>query len=412
MRRLYRGHLTTAVFATAVSVCLLFYSVLEIWNNAHSGRAGLCGWWLCPDEFTGLPIFAWHPEADAHELANQLGQYTRGVQLDPASAYRWADLGERMLAAHDEERARYCFEQAVKEGPRSPAVLYRAANFFFSTGDYRRAMRDLYLILDDSDLYMYQKAAYTMYARMGLPVSELLEGGIPPSVYAAGGYLHFLMSERQADDAREVWDWMAKRSLTDPKTTVEYISFLLQNGQALGAAEDWGARNWKLEPAYRQTDWVYNGSFERTPSPVALDWHIEEIKDVRVNRTQSVAKDGQWSLELTFDGRENVDYHHTYEQTVVGAGRWRLSALIKTQSVSTDQGVSLHVFDVEDRARLDVRTDAVQGTHDWFTVEKEFEISQGTSLVQMEIARIPSEQFDNKIEGRAWVDAVELSPVR
>ncbi|MBV9766020.1 MAG: hypothetical protein JOZ48_14335 [Acidobacteriaceae bacterium] len=61
---------------------------------------------------------------------------------------------------------------------------------------------------------------------------------------------------------------------------------------------------------------------------------------------------------------------------------------------------------------MDVATEPLTGTHDWTGVERTFQVGPQTALVRVEIARHPTFRFDNKIAGTAWVDSIELSPVR
>jgi hypothetical protein len=160
---------------------------------------------------------------------------------------------------------------------------------------------------------------------------------------------------------------------------------------------------------YRHTNWIFDGSFESAPKPSPFDWHIESIEDVQASRVDAVAHDERWSLELMFDGKSNVDYHQTFQETVLNAGRWRLSAFVKLEGISTDQGISVGIVDPKQPQRFDIRTNPLNGTHDWTRVETVFDVPR-TSLLQVQITRRPSQKFDNKIEGKAWIDSVALSP--
>jgi hypothetical protein len=70
----------------------------------------------------------------------------------------------------------------------------------------------------------------------------------------------------------------------------------------------------------------------------------------------------------------------------------------------------MRIYDALQPQRLDTRTDPLTGTHEWTKVERVFVTEARTTLVQVEIMRQASVRIDNKITGKAWIDAVELLP--
>jgi cytochrome c-type biogenesis protein CcmH/NrfG len=57
--------------------------------------------------------------------------FTMALRRDPASPYRWCELGETLLEAGRVGPARYCLRRAVELGGGTPSVLMRAANLHF-----------------------------------------------------------------------------------------------------------------------------------------------------------------------------------------------------------------------------------------------------------------------------------------
>jgi hypothetical protein len=84
---------------------------------------------------------------------------------------------------------------------------------------------------------------------------------------------------------------------------------------------------------------------------------------------------------------------------------------VRTRELTTDEGLRFHVFDPESGTRLDVYTAQLTGTNDWTPLEKTFTVPPGTNLIAVQVSRIPSEKFDNKIDGEAWVDTVSLTRI-
>jgi hypothetical protein len=133
---------------------------------------------------------------------------------------------------------------------------------------------------------------------------------------------------------------------------------------------------------------------------------------VEASRVQDVSKDGQWSVKLMFGGLNNVDYHGVYQDSVVSPGQWRIRGFLKLEGITTDEGISLRVYDLAQPSRLDVHTDGKTGTLGWTEVERAFAVGPETKLVRVEVMRNASQRIDSKIRGRAWADAIDLSPIR
>ncbi len=406
--------LFSKAFACMISLGVAVYGGVGLWQSWAGPEvidSKSCGVWLCPGEFSDQRVYDLQEQGTGSRFDKALPEFERALVREPASAYRWADLGEAMQRANRFENAHYCFRRALARAPHSPAILFRAANFYFGANDKTDAFRSLATILGNADASAYYVPAFVTYSRMDVPVSRVLDNGIPRSPSAAQGFLRFLIEEGQVADVEAAWKWMEERSLSDEITTAEYLNFLLGKKQNEHAAENWQQLNRNAAAEYRRSDWVFNGGFEFRPGPSPFDWHLEPAEDVRASRTCFAVGKGQCSLELTFRGTENIDYHGVSENAVVRPGKWMLQGSIKSEGITTDQGVSLRIYDAIQPQNLDVRTDSLTGTHEWRKMECLFKVKSATSLVRIEVTRQASLKADNKIVGRVWIDSVSLKPV-
>ena len=405
-----RGAILLRVYALGIGMGLVVYGATGAWSAIHGVEdSQFCQLWLCPEEFSSSRVYKLHQEGASGQSALALKEFERALILDPASAYRWADVAESMQQVQRTDNAKYCFQRAVEAAPNNPAILFCAANFYFQIAEYPRMMGYLSAILRNPDLVGYYTPAFLTYARSGIPTAEILNKGIPPAAMAAQAFLRFSLEGGQVDDAEITWKWMADRSLLDEKTAIEYVNFLIKKKQEQRAADAWGEFNRNQMPNYLRTNWIFDGGFEAEPSASPLDWHISSTGDVQSKRVSDTAHDGRWSFEIVFNGTSNVDYH-LYQETVLKPGKWRLQGFIRTEGLTTDEGLFLRIYDYLRPSRLYISSSALTGTHDWTRVDREFEIGPETKLVLIEVTRKPSMKFDNKIAGNAWVDSLELSP--
>src|SRR6266536_286255 len=137
----------------------------------------LCRFWLCPNETVIDRGYQQYLQSGAEQAPQSERVFTAALVRDPASAYRWCDLGEIMFEAGKEQAARYCFSRAVVLGPHSSPILLRAANFFFRAEDHPEALKYTKRILKQID--QYDAMVFTNYDRMGVPVQDVLQSGIP-----------------------------------------------------------------------------------------------------------------------------------------------------------------------------------------------------------------------------------------
>lgn len=397
-------------YACALSFVLVIYAgtslLFRLAELDTRADPRFCAVWLCPEEFAGQRPADLVEQSAGERSVQALSALQRALRQDPASAYTWANLGDGFAAAQQDRKAEYCFRRAIAAGPRNPAILLRAANFSFREGDLEHTFAELSIVLRNPELNSYYEPVFLTYIRSGLPIQRVLEAGVPAEKVPAAAFLRFLMQQTQIQDAITAWNWVRRRGLYDVGLTNEYLLFLLNNSHAAEAADTWASLNNRLTPEYRRSNWIFNGSFEQEPVSSPFDWNIQPVNDVQAGREKCDSQDGQWCLQLLFGGSENIDYHQLCQQTYLNAGKWKLEARIRTAAITTDKGVGLKITG----QKLDVRTENLNGSHNWTNIEQQFDVSS-PGIVRIEVVREASAKFDNKISGTAWVDNIQLSPV-
>ena len=397
-----------------VGIALACYGAAEIWlNRFNTDRDHTKTWceaWMCPEEFTNQRI----GELMQRSLAGDrypLMEFRRAVRSDSASAFEWADLGEAEVNAKDLSKARYCFREAVKAGGSNPLILFRAANFEFQTGDERSTILNLRAILSNPELAAYYEPAFLTLSRVDVPIKRILDEGIPKYGPASEAFLRYLMNSHKIPESQTTWRWIELGGNANDQLAGEYVSFLIEEGDPLEAASAWQQYSVQSSPQYRKTNWVFNGAFDQEPKPCRLDWSLETSKGAQVTRVAKAGHNGGWALRVVFPGDENVNFRQVRQTAVVSPGTWCLRAWIRTEGITTNSGVKLHIFDLRDSGRLDMQSEGTIGTKGWTLVSKSFPVGAETKAITIEFARDESRKFDNKISGTAWLDSIELVPV-
>jgi hypothetical protein len=95
----------------------------------------------------------------------------------------------------------------------------------------------------------------------------------------------------------------------------------------------------------------------------------------------------------------------------VRPGTYRFHAFIRTEALTTDQGIRFRISDAEVPARLDEVFGQFTGSNAWSSVDHDLVVAPKTRLLRIEVIRQPSMKFDNKVAGTAWMDDLKLEPI-
>ena len=379
------------------------------WSNNEQADRVLCRLFLCNN--APLAWQAWQQltgvrEEDVH---NAIVIFRRVLEREPQDPYRWADLGEAFLEAGEKEDARYCYGQVLALAPQFPPLLLRVANFHFQIGEEKKALpitgRILRLIPD------YDSIIFSEYTRLVDHSENVLLYGLPDDQRAVKSWLQYLMQAGRMDDAQRTWNWVAPRGYADDSTAGEYAGFLVQQGHPDSAVSAWAQHLGPRAGDYRKSTYLFNGSFEFEPNPSPFDWNLGRAQGVEVTRDCTTAWSGNCSLRISFAGTQNLDFAAASQLAFVQPGRHRFHTSIRTEGLTTDQGIRFRIYDAELPARLDVIFGQFTGTAPWSAVEQDLAIPPQTKLLRIQVIRQTSMKFDNKVRGTAWIDELRLEPI-
>jgi hypothetical protein len=367
--------------------------------------------WLLPEHEDSQLSLAYEKmgQADPARIKEAITIFTALMARNPASPYRWCDLGEVLFDSGDTQQARYCLSRAYEFGSHVAPILMRIANLHFRLGETRQAVdvmaKILTLVAD------YDAVIFSYYDRMGVSTADILNYGLPADPRRAQSYLRHLLRSGRLADADKTWRWIVSYSAADQALACEYGDFLLKNHEYEKAAKAWAGFISASKGDYLEGNYLFNGDFESEPVKCPLDWQISEVANVEVTRDSSVAHSGKWSLRIRFQTEENLNYQHVSQTAYVRSGPARFQAFLKASGITTDQGVGFHIFDPESPARLDIFTEQFTGTSDWRKVESSFVIPANTRALTIQVVRRSSLRFDNQIRGTVWIDGLTLQPV-
>lgn len=327
------------------------------------------------------------------------------VRVDSANPYRWAAYGESLAAVGRVGEARGAFQRAVQLGPALPQIWFHDASFHFAVSERAQGLQSVAKILHQvSD---YDATFFDYFDHIHISTTEFLPY-IEQDRRATRSYMEHLIATGNVEGARQAWHTLLDRRSLNNQLTALYIELLLRSRRFETARQDWLQTSQSHDTDSDKENLMSNGGFERELTGCALDWVIRPSEQVDTSRDHSVSRDGRWSMKIRFHGDSNVSYGNLVQTVIVKPGKYWLKSWIRTEGITTDQGIGLQLADAEAPARLTVATRSLLGTNDWTLIEARFTVPEWCHAICITAVRSPSLKFDNAIAGTAWLDSVSL----
>jgi hypothetical protein len=277
----------------------------------------------------------------------------------------------------------------------------RRANFDFAHGRLDDGFQMTNAILRQTDAF--DQVLFSYLTLSGKPVSALAGVAVPALSRPAASWLSWLRMSGSNKDLRELSSWMLSNHLLN-RTSASDLAWAFWQRKEFTTAQkfwaDWlGSGNGEDLHSERLADVRFQQATGESP----FDWVVTPVAGVEIHR-----RDG---LEIQFSGSSNLSFSNVRQFTTAAGGRYRFSALVSADNISTDQGPFFHIYDVVDPRLLNVATDQIKGNVDRSRITVEVPVPPGIHGLAIQIDRIPSQKFDNKISGTLHVYQVSLAPV-
>ena len=350
--------------------------------------------------------------ADVNEVIRLNQTATR---LSPYKAWYWAELASSYEWAGREEQAQRAYERAGQLFPNSPEINWKLGNYYIRAGKSGEALRAIRKMLLGSA--QNRQAAYDLAWRAEIPAGQILGEMVPGDTGNLLAYLGYLVRTGRMDQAGETWArLLGSGARLEPQAAFFYLDALIQHKRVDELSAAWGnlaagrpAVNQSRRP---EANRITNGGFEDEILNGGLDWRVLVVEGVVVSVDNLNSFDGTRSLRILFEGQRNIEYVHVSQYVPVQPdSRYRFTAYLRTQKITTDSGPRFEIFDAFDARRMAVATDSVEGTQSWTPQQIEFRTSPETRLLVVRLVRSPSRKFDNLISGTVWIDHVSLVPI-
>jgi tetratricopeptide (TPR) repeat protein len=348
------------------------------------------------------------------DLPLAISYYQRAVAIDPGSASYWMDLAEAYEMAGSLGQAEQAFRTAQRVYPISGEVAWRFGNFLLRRDRVDEAFQQIHHALSvDAKL---TTLAVSLCWRSTRDIDRILKVVLPDEPDAYWGAIDSFVNSHDPDAAAAVWKRMAMDRPSFPlPRAFRLLDMLIESGHVDDARSVWqqALSAARITPeAGPAGSLIWNGGFEGELLNGGFAWRYRPAQGFNIDFDEGSVHSGRRSLRLVFDGAANVDFEHVWQYVAVEPStRYRFNAYFQTQELTTDSGIRFEIHDVTQPRNPPRSTPNITGTQPWSLDDIEFTTAPETRLLRIVLRRAPSNKFDNKIRGTAWVDDVSIVPI-
>lgn len=355
----------------------------------------------------------WQYNLDSPDVQQAIADYQKSLSFDPHSADTWSDFATAYESQGDVAAAANAFRQAQQAYPQSPDVAWRYGNFLLRRGEQDAALGQIkHAVRLNPKL---APGAFALSLRLQPDINVVLDRVLPASADALLNVIDSLSQQKRTDQALIVWSRLATLVPHVPvSASYPLIETLLQKYQIADAQRVWNdALGFAgiLQPEDVPGSLIWDGGFESDVQGGGFAWRYPTPGAVRIALDATEKHSGKRSLRLTFTGLDNLELRDVCQFVAVQPSTsFLFSAWIRTDAISTDQGVRFGLTPLADSGASVVWTDDVRGTQPWTRMSFAWSSAPNVHAVRVCVNRLPSTKFDNKIQGVAWIDDVALVP--
>jgi hypothetical protein len=408
-------------FALACAALLPYFSIRNAFAAHYADLQTLQGYEqatrLEPTDSQNWHLLGryWQYNLEDTDTSRAIEAYAVASSLNPRSADIWSDLGAAYEAEGNMAAARGAFLRAKSAYPLSAEISWQYGNFFLRQGETDAAFLEMRRAVQTEPKRGAEALSRALIAEpnIGLVIDRVL----PPLTEAYTTAIFDQVSEGHTANAVQIWNRLAA---LHPKVPLETYTFYLVTALLREKQVAEAQRVWKQAADFAGLgnlpspagSVLWDGGFESGVFGVGFAWALPGgAQGVQFSLDTREKHSGNHSLRLLFNGRYNVGLNGPCAEVPVHPSTsYSFSAWVRTLSITTEQGIRFQLRPIGTLDVPPVVTNDLRGTQPWTRIEIPWSSGKNMQEMQVCVARLPSQEADDKIQGMAWVDDVALVP--
>jgi tetratricopeptide (TPR) repeat protein len=349
------------------------------------------------------------------DLQRAVQSLSKAVAVDPYSAEALLDLAAAYDGEGDTADARQAFLAAQRVYPLSADVAWSYGNFLLRQDQQNAAFREIRKAVELEPTRAAE--AFSRALRAQPDANVVLDKAIPQSAAAYLPILRLLSDVGDLGNAQIVWSRLIASQHTQPMSEmVFYINELIRQRRFADATRAWNEAVSIMHnppPPDPAGSLLWDGGFESGYAGGGFSWHFSlPTSDVQISFDQSEKHSGERSLRILFNGHRNISFEDACHNIAPEPGeKYLLSAWVKTQSLTSSEGVRLQIFVSSASGVEAVTSEEVHGTQPWKQIQLTWVAPLGAGAGSVCVKRNMSDMPGSDIQGAAWLDDISMVPV-
>lgn len=350
------------------------------------------------------------PESEAAAGAS----LERAVAINPRRASYWLDVALERELRGDAEGAELALESARKAEPRTPQVLWHAANYFLRRGETERALAASRELLRAAPEYTSRVLPLLERAA---PADELIARVVPDDAEALCALLERIARTEDHAGAERAWERaMRLGAALRPACFRYFLDALIADGKVRTAERVWRdaiARGWIEADRSALQGPFYNGDFRFPLLNHGFDWRVQWHPEASVWIEASGPEPGQQALCVQFDESARAEFAHvTRYVPAEPETHYAVRAMVKSDRLVTKEGAYLVVEEAGPHTggaagMRAARSEEWFGTNRWKEVAFHFTTGPETQLLKLTLKRPAAQGEEPAASGAMCLAAVE-----
>ena len=363
---------------------------------------------LNPDPFFRLGLF-YQWDIRSLDLDRAVHFLCGAIQRNPLNQEYWLSLAGVLQRRGERGKAGKALEKAVGIAPQNYRGHWAAANILLQMGEHEKALTHYSLILAHDP--EKSSRVFDVLERAYEDSDPLIERVIPKTPAAFSRYVSYLYETGNIDRVKKIWEkGPAFGFQPDRAETIRYVDFLIARGDVEEARRAYVSRllqEGRMIP--REDNLLINGGFEEKEGlGGGFDWRISAPPGTEVSVVLDGAWEGKRSLKISFNGKENVDFHHVFQFAAWKPNRsYVFQAKVRTRGLTTQSGIQLDVYGAG--KLFYASSEALTGDQDWKDLKVSFRPPEQSQGGVVRIRRAKTEKLDRFIAGEVWIDDARLT---
>ena len=355
----------------------------------------------------------WHFLASSPESQRAVEGYQKAASLNPLDPSNWKELASAQMERQDLDGAEVALRGELAAVPHSPQASWRMANLLLVRGRTAEAYPYLRIASNERSLRV---PVFDLARRLEEDPEVIRRDLVPQTPEARADYLQFLVSREILDEAYPVWQEVARNG--SPETIRlgnSYVDALVRAGKGSDAARVWdellAITGQKPRP---EGELLTNGDFENQFLNAGLDWRLTPSAGYQIALDAFLFQNGTRSLRVTFDGTVNPNFEGISQTIPVDPNRrYRFQAYLRADGITSDNGPFFRIGSrgAPPEETFTVTTPQRVQTMGWVREQLDFQTGPRTSLVIIQLRRLPSQKLNNLVQGKVWIDNLSVKPL-